>query len=151
MKGVSLGELLIVIGILAILSGLAGLSFAGWQREQALRATTREITSLLALARERAVQQEQGVSWGVRFDHPLSGSPFFALFTGPAYSAPQELHFLSGVLTFTNPSRGAIKDVLFSTRTGRPSAAVTIEIALGAATSTKKTITVSATGVIGSD
>lgn len=150
-KGLSLTELLVVMGILAILSGLAGLSFVGWQREQVLRATSREVVSILTFAKERAVNQERGTSWGVRFEHPLSGSPSFSLFQGPVFASPEGIHFLAGALTFTSPPKGTIRDVLFQTRTGRPTTATTIEIALTTSSSTKQTITVSSTGVISSD
>ena len=134
-KGFTLIELLIVLGIIGIISIVVLTMLAGRQSRAGLDSTTRQIVALLREAQSRSFSQEDGASWGVHFDNPVSGAPFYALFRG-SYAATnvvvgQSLASSVRYSTLSIPLGGAL-DVIFSKVTGLPLSAVSISLELTA-------------------
>ena len=124
--GVSFLELLIVIGILAVISVVAGVSWVGYQREQALSAATRDVLSLLGEARGNAIARkdlntDDNANWGVRVVNVNGASSFVELFEGADYGSGTVMrHFtFSDRVDLTEPIGGATKDMIFEPRTGK--------------------------------
>lgn len=148
--GFSLLELLIVVAVVATLSSLAVGHFIRAQRAAVLRTTAEQIQSVLLLARQRAIDQEQGLEWGVHFANPAGGGGFFETFQTTTYSPANvrgARNFLDPVLVFSSPSVGASTTVLFSRRTGEIASLVDIVLLLPRGQLTR-TIRVHTTGIV---
>jgi prepilin-type N-terminal cleavage/methylation domain-containing protein len=129
MRGFTILELVIVLGISAILAS-AGFSYSFKQKKtQALRSSTKSIVALLRDVRSRSLGQEGGESWGVRFSNLSSGDDEYEVFTGELYnsgSVIQKYKLGSTGVEFSSPSEGQIIDIVFDSITGRSSPSLII-------------------------
>jgi len=124
-KGFTLLEVLVVLGITAIISAIFILNIAGRSNRTQLDITTRKIAALFREAQSRSIGQSSSTSWGVHFDNSTSTTPFFSLFTGTyattteqaKYTLPQNHRFASTSIPY-----GGTLDVTFAQLTGLPSA-----------------------------
>jgi prepilin-type N-terminal cleavage/methylation domain-containing protein len=148
-KGFTLIELLIVIGMTAILSSVAFLNFSNYINHRKLNNATRAIASVLRQTQIRAMAQESSDAWGVHFEYPTGGSPFYQVFSGTWATGTREgRQNIPAPVIYLDPAYGTSKDIIFAKRTGGTTAA-TITLALNyATTTTQKTITVTAYGTI---
>ncbi len=64
-RGYTLLELLVVIGVVAILSGTAFLNLIGYEARRDLESTSKRVAALFYDARARSMTQESGGAWGV--------------------------------------------------------------------------------------
>lgn len=113
-------ETLVVVAILAALTTTAFVSLANYKNRHALDLDAEEIASALSNAQNKAIQQEGGSAWGVRF---INGTTdYYQIFKGSSYAASGVISSsqLSGTSVFTNPASGTNLDVVFATRTGNP-------------------------------
>ena len=78
MRGFSLIELLVVLGIIAVIFAVSMPSFLNYRREQALDFAADEIVSALLTARTNSMGQEGDSSWGVIFQN--SSRDYHSLF-----------------------------------------------------------------------
>ncbi len=119
-KGVTLIELLIVSGVIMILGGIGVSTYINQQRFGVLRNTAEEITSYLHSARQKAITQQEGLNWGVRFENPTGvGNDFYALFSGTSFTSARERAPLSDFLEFSNPVSASSTDIVFEKMSGR--------------------------------
>lgn len=147
-RGFTLIEIMIVVGITALLGSTVLLSFSSYRQRQVLENSARTIVAVLRDAHQRAVNHEAGKEWGVHFEKGLGGGrDYYAFFSGPMYLSPAQLTFLPNPVIFTDPASGS-KEVIFEKLTGLPSVAITVTIALISDSSISKTITVDSVGKV---
>ncbi len=119
MKGFTVFELLIVIGILAVVSGFTIFNLFGYRRYQDLNLTTQEIAAVLRNAQNRSIAQEAGGSWGVHFENSATDD-FYELFLGQSYatSTIYSKTILRPTVEFSDPASGSSKNVFFRAMSG---------------------------------
>ena len=152
--GFTMLELLLVIGIFAVLAAVSAIQLANFQRGAKLESASKDIVSALRLAHDRAVLGEDGNTdgagdaWGIRFANASSDA--YQTFFGSSYSSGnvKETVFLPSGVSFTAPTEGFNADVVFAKLTGTTTAQVLVTIADDTST---KTITIDTTGRISSD
>lgn len=81
-RGATLAELILVIGIVAILTGATTLMLVGRRSGVAIEGTRDQIVGVLREAHSRSTAQAEDDAWGVRFENAAGDRPFFALFHG---------------------------------------------------------------------
>ncbi|MDP1688799.1 MAG: prepilin-type N-terminal cleavage/methylation domain-containing protein [bacterium] len=153
--GFTLIEIIVVMAIMAILATAGTTSFLGFRNKNRLKLAGDEVSSLLRLAHDRAVSQEEGSSWGVHFvNNSTDSSPYFVVYYGNVPSGPSptggttsSIKYLDASLKFVSPSSSALPyttTTLFNQLTGNlsNSSPVVIRIALRSDTNSSTTITV---------
>jgi prepilin-type N-terminal cleavage/methylation domain-containing protein len=150
-RGVSLVELLLTIGIIAIISTVMLVNLLGRRNTTELNLAGQRITALLREAQSRAMSQASSTTWGVRFDNTNAAAPFAALFSG-AYSTSsrEDIYLLPAGLQFAASflPAGSSTSAVFVQITGRPLATSSVRIASRNSTSTIVTITVDSSGAV---
>ncbi len=122
MKGLSLIELLVVIGVLIILAAVAIPAVYNFQKESDLNDNTRGIINTLKLARSKTLGSEGASQWGVYFT--TSTIPHqYILFKGASYYSPRstssdEVFKLSKTTEFSKIDLAGEKEVVFNRLTG---------------------------------
>ena len=149
-KGFSLIELLITIGIVAVLGTIGTMNLVNYRSRNILDLQTQEIVATLRDAQSRSISQENGRPWGIHFENPTSDPDYYSLFASSTYNSSDinSTTTLNSAVVFLDPSSGNSKNVTFSAVTGLPSAADSITIALNTNNSASSTITISAYGQI---
>jgi type II secretory pathway pseudopilin PulG len=137
-KGFTLVELLVVFGVMIALGAVVFATLASRRTNADLTATTEQIATLLRQAQSDAIAQQNGavqgvsVSWGVHFSNSTSVVPFYALFTGAAYSATGTVGYYPLPLTVayqtSTLATGATLDIVFAPIAGTASASTSIKL-----------------------
>jgi len=142
-------ELLLAIAVLLLLTVAARELFAGYIRSNDLDSSSRSLASDLAYARDRAMAGGNDYNWGVRLVNQAAASDYYELFASPSdYSSAstsikKTIYFPNGI-SFSDPTSGASKDVVFSRLSGTTTATTT---SLAGLTSSM-TISISPNGLI---
>lgn len=152
-SGLTILELILVLGIFAVIAGVAAVQLANFQRGTALESASKDVVSALRLVHDKAMLGEdgdnngQGDPWGIRFANSTADT--YGSFFGAAYDINnvKETAYLSPPLAFSAPTEGNNTDVLFTKLSGTTTAA-TITIGDNGQT---KTITVDTSGRISSN
>ena len=155
-KAFTLIELVITMGILAILATVSFISIIGYKQRQDLVSASQEIIEVLRNAQNRSLSQEatstqgSGGRWGVYFGNPASGTDFYDLFKGSSYAGGTIVSrsVLPSDIQFVIPASGSSSTVVFSPVTGLPRSSITIKISLISALTSSSTIVVSSNGEI---
>ncbi len=132
-SGITLIELLVAIGIAAVIGVVSFLLLQGRPSRAQLDTTTQQIATLLRDAQNRSVSGLAGASWGVHFANSTSTTPWFSLFKGTystttetaRYNLPAALRYATSTL-----AAGGTLDVLFAALTGIPSTSTAITLEL---------------------
>ena len=111
LKAFTLLEFLITLGIIATLSTIGVSFYINQKKDKLLDTTVDKIVNLLYFAQQKAMNQEKGLNWGVRFSN--SDSDFFALFSGDSYSSPEEIYYLPEGVRFLQPLENQNLDIYF--------------------------------------
>jgi prepilin-type N-terminal cleavage/methylation domain-containing protein len=129
-RSFTLIETLIVVAILAILTTTAFVELSSFKNRHTLDLDAEEIVSALGNAQSKAMQQEGGDSWGVRFSN--SAVDLYQIFKGSSYSASTVVSSgqLSTTDAFTDPAEGVDIDIVFSARTGLPTPATSTAVVI---------------------
>ena len=118
-KGISLIEILIVVGIISIISTIVIPSLSRFHDQQALRNTTEDVISLLNEARNNTISSKNSTTYGIHFQ-----SDKVILFTGSSFtisSSNKQINLDSVIII---PSVGGINlngrgsDIIFDRITG---------------------------------
>lgn len=152
-QGLTILELVLVLGIFALFSGVAAVQLANFQHGTVLEGASKDIVSALRLAHDKAMLGEDGDSngqgdpWGIRFANSTTDT--YASFFGAAYNINnvKETMYLSSPLAFSAPTEGNNTDVIFTKLSGTTTPAT---ITIGDNDQTK-TVTVDASGRISSN
>jgi prepilin-type N-terminal cleavage/methylation domain-containing protein len=149
-RGFTLIEIVIVAAIMAVLATVAVSHYGAVYRRAVLETSVEQIQSVLRLARQRAIAQQDGVEWGVHFTNPAAAAGFYEIYRTATYSSGNvtERYGLEPLVIFITPASGASTTVLFARRTGEIAAVVNIIVSLLPAGSMTRTIRISPVGVI---
>lgn len=150
--GFTLFEILIVLAFMAVM-GAVGLGYYfNYFRQTTLKTTADEITAFLYETQQKSVGQQDGSQWGVHFENPADGVPFYASFKGLTYTEPVDKKFLDNALDFSYPANGESADIIFNKINGQVSDGqfkkVYIQLNPGVTT---RAVKVSPAGVISQD
>jgi len=153
MRGFTLVELLVVIGISVLLAATAVPIYGNLQVSAQLDSSTTEIIQFLRTARTQSVARANALAHGVYFDIN-SGSPDrIVLYTGPSYAGRtatyDRLEVMDDVITFTGSGftfTGNDIDVNFSMGLGMPGNTGTLTVTHS--TQGSKSVTVNSFGKI---
>ena len=118
--GFTLVELIVILAMTALLSTAGFLNLVSFKHNKTLILNKDKMVGYLQTAREKAINQEGGYKWGVRFDNTNSDNGSFTIFFGDTYSlsGKREMHYLNSGVKFVNPPSGQVLDVIFEKRTG---------------------------------
>lgn len=138
-KGLTLLEIMIVIGAICILAAVVLPQFYAIRQNQVLKAATEDVVSAVDKARSQTLASFNSSEYGVHFQ-----SDRIIIFKGTTFSSgatTNETIMLTSPATLALSGMGA--NVYFVRLTGEPSTTGSVIISNGA---TSKTITISATG-----
>ena len=148
-RAFTLIEVLIVVALFAIISGIIAVSLARYTETQAIAGTAAAIASSLQDARSRTLSSRAASQYGV---HLEDGS--LTLFKGDAYAAgnpDNEVTSLDPRTTITLALNGGGSDIAFERLSGETGDYGTITIALATDATVAKTITIQQTGLLSYD
>jgi len=161
--GFTLIEILLVVGITALLAGAGALSLTGLRRATSIESEVKSISSVLRSAQERAINQDQQSRWGVYFDNPAGdGGDTYALYkvdetllaSSTYFEIPGEVNdrrAIRGGLRYTSPADATSTNVVFNKLSGRAvdRATINIEFVSGGTASGTGSILILQNGTIG--
>ncbi|MBU0671103.1 MAG: prepilin-type N-terminal cleavage/methylation domain-containing protein [Patescibacteria group bacterium] len=114
-KGVSLVELLLVVALIAMLGGLSLPFYRGYQIDQGLDTTSKDIVQALREAQNMSVTGKSDDEWGVHFDLV---NQEFGVYQGVVFS--EYYYGPSGIDGFLNISTDFGEDIYFLKTKGEP-------------------------------
>lgn len=144
--GFTVIEILVVVGILAVLTAIVFATFVQFRKHQALEKDTELIVEVLSQAHAQTLSSQNSSQYGVHFS-----ASQITLFAGNVYSAGAStnqnysINSLDTILTISLNGGGA--DVVFNRLSGESSQYGTITVS-SPSTSRTKTVTIYKTGVI---
>lgn len=118
-SGFTLIEVMLALGILAVLSTIGFLNLSSFLGSRYARTGLEETSSVLLEARTRATTGQEGRAWGVRISS-LENPRRYELFSGSSYDplAVEQTYFLARGVKFSEPSTGGVFDALFQPVSG---------------------------------
>lgn len=130
-KSFTLIEVIVVIGILAVVTGFAFVGLSAFKNRHNFDLDSENIVNALQNAQSKSVQQEGGNAWGVQFINSRS-TDTYSIFRGTSYSTSSIVtsEQLSSASVYSDPINNASSSVVFSERTGKPASGNAIVIAL---------------------
>ncbi len=148
-SGFTLVELLIVIAIISILTGIGMANYFGLSQESQVKTMAERIVSDMRATVSKSASQQDGQQWGMHFDNTVAGQGFYSIWYGPTYATgttTEKTSFAASTIQFTTPASGTSTDIIFTTPYGLPSASTTIVISSGGIS---YEVTIDANGTIG--
>lgn len=143
--GFTLLELLLVIGILAIITAIGSGYYRNYARNVEFDSAAKNMLFSLKKAQAKAMAGEGALKWGV---HVVNGtSDYYEIFSTPTNYADasritSETIYISGSVALSDPSEGNSTDIIFDKISGAAAAASVAFSFEGSI----KTITITATG-----
>lgn len=131
-NGFTLIEVLVVVAITTVVTGVGFTMFSSYRRSQNLKLSTNEIVSAIRDTQKRSITQENGKQWGIRFENATTTHTFTS-FSGSSYASGTigQLYDLKRGIEFGNPPAGNIFDLIFSPITGTVSGKKVISLITG--------------------
>lgn len=147
----SLIELLTVIGIIAVVLGIAIPAVFYFQKNSALDSAFDELVNTLRLAQSKSLASQATSSWGVYLD-ASSNPQQYVLFRGASYAARDpandKIRKLPGNVEFNTLNLGGGQEVVFSRLTGFTQQSGEIALALQGNPGSKKTLYFESSGLV---
>jgi Tfp pilus assembly protein FimT len=130
-KGVSFIEILIIIGIVALMTMFLAPNLLKYYYKTQVEKDAQRIVATLRMARDNSISQKDSLSWGVHFEN-ATNTDFFILFKGDSYSlgTPVQRVNLSANVIFSNIPQSSSTDIIFSKLSGLPASTSSIIISL---------------------
>ena len=145
-KGMTLLEIVIVMGILAILVSIIATSLSGFRNSKVLDTASEQILALLSEARGDTLSAKNGYQYGIHFE-----AAQIVRYRGATYSSSDvsnEVVPLDNALEISSISlTGSGAEVLFDRLTGKTSQGGTIVVRVKSDTAKSRTITIVGTGI----
>lgn len=146
-------ELLIIVGVIAIISAISFTAFHGFQSSSDLENSLEELINTLRLAQQKTIASEGASSRGVYF--ATSTSPYqYVLFKGASYvlrdALKDEIHKLPSSVMISSINLGGSSEVVFDQISGISLSQGSVVLALAADASKTKTAYIGLSGQIGS-
>lgn len=142
-RGFSAAELIVALGVSALIFGIVLSAFGNLFRRESLVASTSALAEGIRDARARTLASVEASQYGVKVD-----ADRFTFFRGSAFSSStpgnETFMFSSWVAASTS-----IPTIVFERVTGNSSASGTIELYLATSPAEKKTVRVQSTGLVG--
>ena len=128
-RGFTAIELVLAIGIVAVLSTLGTSNYVGYKNEETLNSTALRIAADLRGTIQRSQAQENGSQWGVHFQNGVGASDLYTIWYGTDYASALASghtltsYYLPQTISFLDPAESSQseKDVSFAKTTGVPS------------------------------
>lgn len=117
--GFTIIELLVVIGITIVAATAGILYLANYRSGHDLNLALESIVAVIRDSQNRAITQQNGKQWGVRFNN--NSVDRYEIFSGPSYASgtvDNSYNFRQGII-FSEPSSGNVFDAIFEPLTGR--------------------------------
>lgn len=151
-RGFTLIEILVTIGILLILASTAFLGIGPLQRQSDLQNTSQEMVNILRLAQNRTLASEGQSQYGVYFDDTASPHRY-TLFKGSSYVsrdvAADEIFFIPESVIISSMSVGGGKEVVFDRIVGTTNQSGQVLLQLVADPTKTQTIYIESSGLVG--
>lgn len=151
-KGFTLIEILVIIGILIILTGITVPAFRYSQKESHLSSSVEEIINILRLVQNKTLASEEASQWGAYFDTTTTPHQYVS-FKGMNYLsrdiAFDEIYRLPKVVEIYEINLGGENEVVFDRISGETSHSGNIKIRLINNLSKTETIYIESSGQIG--
>lgn len=148
-------ELIIVVAITVIIGTVAILGLGRYRTGESVERVSEEITAAIRSVQQRAITQEEGQAWGIRFINATSGAPSlgtqsYVVFRGTSYmtGTVERMYVLRAGVRFLDPTSSSTKDLAFAAITGKSSALFTITIASIGTPPFLKQIIVATSGIV---
>lgn len=152
MKGITIIELLVIIGILVILTAITVPSFRYFQKESDLSNSAEEIVNTLRLSQNKTLTSEGASQWGVYFDTTTVPHQY-VLFKGINYSARDssfdEINKLPKLVEIYEINLGGGQEVVFERISGETSQFGNVKTRLINDLSKTRTIYIENSGLVG--
>lgn len=149
-NGFTLIEVLISIGVLAILSSGVYFLGSGFLEKRVLDDNVSGIVATLRNAQTRATAGENDSNWGVHFNNNGASQQFYELYYGPAYASGTVFSttYLSSRVQFVDPVAASSVDIMFLESTGLPALSESVTLSLISRLSLQTTISVNSAGLV---
>ncbi|MCK5096107.1 MAG: type II secretion system protein [Candidatus Pacebacteria bacterium] len=146
-RGYTAIEIVLVIGIMGILVTMVGLSFSAFRNSNILAVETEKVVSLIAQARNDTLSSKNDTVYGVRVE-----SGRVVLFESDTFSEVDpdniEISLDTSVALTDIVLNGGGSDIVFKRLSGKTNEHGTMSLVLTSDPTTKKTITIYATGLV---
>jgi len=146
LTGFTLVELLVVIFILVLATGLVLPNFNFFQRQSSLDMAAQEIIGALRLAQNKALASEGASPFGLYFENDR-----YTLFKGTSFyssSPDNSVYLLNSALRLSEISLGGVNSIVFDQLTGATSYPGSLKISLASDSTKNKTIFIDASGTV---
>ena len=152
-NGFTLVEIVLVSALMVVLAGFGSIALNSFLKFQELESATREVILRVRDAQQRAITQEEGSAWGIRFVNNVGSQDLYMLFQGASYTVPFTTTFLHSRIEWETPPEGEVLDVAFAKISGETPSDAIITLRLlgkdcGSSPESCRTITVKENGVI---
>lgn len=120
MKGFTLVELAVVIGIVAIISVVAFLGLTNYRGEQNLKLSMTELITVFRDVQKRSITQEDGSRWGIKLTNPQDGDSHYEVFKGASYASGilDKFYALRRGVKFSEPYSASNYETVFAPLSG---------------------------------
>jgi len=150
-EGFTLIESLIALGILAVLTSLAIISFRYFNQGSVLEGNVQEIINMSRYARNRTIASEDASQYGIYFSDTVSPNEYI-VFKGPDFSSRDvsydQVHRLPDSLEFSGIDLDGGKEFVFARISGEAIPSGHIKVRLKNDVSREKTIYVKSSGQV---
>src|SRR3989344_8042783 len=153
-KGFTFLEILITMGIAAIIGFLVTTTYLGYYNRRQLDADVQNVISTLRNAQSRAISLEGEQNWGVRFVNNTISPAYYVLFKGPSYASGTVVltKYLSRAAIFGYPVSSSSLDVIFAQISGaatfNPAGTQYVTLWLASNTSTARQVNIDSNGLV---
>jgi prepilin-type N-terminal cleavage/methylation domain-containing protein len=144
-RGFTLIEILVVLSVLVLITGLTLFSFRDLNRSQALDKNAMSLVSLLEEARSLTLASKDDSEYGVYF-----GPEEVVLFKGEDFNSGEAVRTFSlhSIVEMSDVLGGSSDQVVFERLTGKASASGTVTLSLKNNPDSEKVIEIFLTGIV---